>query len=155
MTPPATTPMKRRTLTRMAAVQAMCHWSQYETHFIDAADLFVSGAFGGEQLVPQGRQIDVPFFRNLINETCTHASELDVLINQALPPEWPLGRIDPVIHAIFRLGASELLYSPDLDTPVIISEYLDVCHGFYESIEVSFVNAVLDKLAKLIREPQA
>ncbi|MBL4836036.1 MAG: transcription antitermination factor NusB, partial [Kordiimonadaceae bacterium] len=64
---------------------------------------------------------------------------------------WSLGRLEAIIRAIFRAGAYELSARPDVPTAVIINEYLDVAHAFYDRTETAFVNGVLDKLAKSIR----
>ena len=65
--------------------------------------------------------------------------------------DWPLDRRESIVRAILRAGAYELIARPDVPTAVVINEYVDIAHAFYERAEASFVNGVLDKLAKAVR----
>ena len=56
-----------------------------------------------------------------------------------------------LLKAILLCGAYELVYLQDIDSPIIINDYVDVAHGFYEGGEAKLVNAVLDKIAKTVR----
>jgi N utilization substance protein B len=56
-----------------------------------------------------------------------------------------------VLRAILRVGAYELLAREDVPVPVVISEYLDIGHAFYEGKEPGMVNGVLDRLARTLR----
>jgi transcription antitermination protein NusB len=61
--------------------------------------------------------------------------------------KWPLGRIDPVLRALFRAAGAELT---QMTTPprVAITEYVDVAKAFFDGgKEPKFVNAVLDHMA--------
>ena len=48
-------------------------------------------------------------------------------------------------------AACELLINTQIDTPIIINDYLNVAHGFFEQGEVTLINAILDKVAKSAR----
>lgn len=58
---------------------------------------------------------------------------------------------EPLLLAIMLCGAWELLANPDIDAPVILSDYLNVTHAFYEQGETKFVNGVLDAVGKTTR----
>jgi N utilization substance protein B len=73
------------------------------------------------------------------------------MLVQALPSDWPLGRIDPVLRALMRAGGAELAMSDGPPAKVVINEYLDVAHGFFTGDEPGMANAVLDRLARLLR----
>ena len=45
----------------------------------------------------------------------------------------------------------ELHNHPAISAGVIINDYVDVAHSFFDSKEPGLVNAVLDKLAKTLR----
>ena len=60
-------------------------------------------------------------------------------------------RVEAVLRAILRAGAYELLYRKDVPARVVITEYVDVAHGFYGDDEPGLVNAVLDTLAREVR----
>ena len=76
---------------------------------------------------------------------------LDALIAAALPPEWPLARLDPVMRALLRAGGAELAMADGPPPRVIINEYLDVAHGFFNGDEPRMVNGMLDRLARELR----
>ncbi|NNE54213.1 MAG: transcription antitermination factor NusB, partial [Sulfitobacter sp.] len=60
----------------------------------------------------------------------------------------------PTLRALFRAAGAEFRHD---DTPprVVIKEYVDVAHAFFpEGREPSFVNAVLDHMAREAR-PEA
>jgi N utilization substance protein B len=60
-----------------------------------------------------------------------------------------------VLRAILRAGAWELGARPQTPTRVCISEWVDVAHAFYSGPEPGLVNAVLDRLAQLLRAEEA
>ncbi len=68
------------------------------------------------------------------------------------PIKRPEKEIEPLLKSILLCGTSELLCHQDIDKALIIDDYLNVTHAFYEKQQVSFVNGVLDKIATLVRE---
>lgn len=72
------------------------------------------------------------------------------LIKGHLPSQWPFHRLDPVLIAILMAASIELLHSTTPNA-VIVSEYVDVAHSFFSGKEPSFINAVLDAIAKDVR----
>ncbi len=80
--------------------------------------------------------------------------ELESIIQAHLQKDeqGPQRVVEPLLNAIFLCGTYELLACQDIDSALIINDYLNVTHGFYEQSEVSFVNAVLDAISKLLRE---
>lgn len=79
--------------------------------------------------------------------------ELESLIKGNLKEKNPdrTKPLEPLLRSILLCGVYELLMRSDVDTPIIINDYLDVTHGFYSRNEVSFVNGVLDSLASVLR----
>ena len=76
------------------------------------------------------------------------------MTDRALVAKWAIARIDPTIRALLRAAGAELR---DQGTPpkVVITEYVDVARAFFpEGKEPSFVNAVLDHMAREAR-PEA
>ena len=60
-------------------------------------------------------------------------------------------RLEPLLKAILRAGTYELQHCSDVSTGVIVNDYVDVAHGFFDAKEPGLVNAVLDRLAKTLR----
>jgi N utilization substance protein B len=77
--------------------------------------------------------------------------ELDTILVGALPAEWPLARLDPVLRALLRAGGAELAMRDGPPARVVINEYLDVAHGFFTGEEPRMANGLLDRLARTLR----
>ena len=60
-------------------------------------------------------------------------------------------RMENLLKAILRAGTFELWHHTDVPEGVIVNDYLDVAHGFFDAKEPGLVNAVLDRIAKKIR----
>lgn len=71
--------------------------------------------------------------------------------NQENSPEKIEKMIEPLLKAILYCGISELLSHQEIDKSLIINDYLNVSHAFYDQGQVSFVNGILDSVAKLVR----
>jgi len=74
-----------------------------------------------------------------------------VMVAEALPSDWPLARIDPVLRALLRAGGAELADTGGAPAKVVINEYLDIARGFFTGPEPGLANAVMDRLARLLR----
>ena len=72
----------------------------------------------------------MPLFSHIVRAAVLSHDRIDLLITEALPVDWPIGRIDPVLRAAACRGA-ELSVPDGPPTWVVINEYLDVAHGFF------------------------
>ena len=77
--------------------------------------------------------------------------EIDPMIDRQLAEGWRLARIDSILRAILRAAAFELMELADVPARVVISEYIEVAHAFFEGDEPRVVNGVLDSLARKLR----
>jgi N utilization substance protein B len=94
---------------------------------------------------------DTEFFRNILSGVVQNQRSVDTKVDATLAAGWPLRRVEAVLRAILRAGAYELIYRKDVPARVVITEYVDVAHGFYDQDEPGLVNAVLDALAREVR----
>lgn len=145
-----------RSAARLAAVQAL-----YEMDMVDAgADQVLEeilkkrwetgdDAANGpeaEMTEPEPAWLD-----ELVHGVATQRDILDDMIGQALSGDWTVERLETLIRAILRAGAYELKTKRKIPTAIIISEYLNVAHAFFEGNEPQLVNGVLDHLARTLR----
>ncbi len=149
-------PPRKRTASRMAAVQALFQSDQSGDNAETVIDQFIRHRLGelpGTGGFEDGRapDADVPLFARIVRTAVRQQDTVDRMLVEALPPEWPLPRIDPVLRAVLRAGAAELTMSDGPPAKVVINEYLDVARGFFEGAEPGMANAVLDRLARLLR----
>ncbi|WP_417719722.1 transcription antitermination factor NusB [Salipiger sp.] len=116
---------------------------------------FVDHRFGAE--IEEGVEMvegDITLFGKITADAVNWQAKIDQMTDRALVAKWPIARIDTTLRALFRAAGAELVGS---DTPprVVITEYVDVARAFFpEGKEPSFVNAVLDHMAREAR-PEA
>ena len=152
----ARSPRRPRTASRLAAVQALFQSEQAQDNAETVIDQFVRHRLGelpGTGGFEEGRVPDaeVPLFARIVRGAVAQQDTIDRMLAEALPVDWPLGRIDPVLRAVLRAGSAELAMSEGAPAKVVINEYLDVARGFFTGGEPGMANAVLDRLARLLR----
>ena len=151
--PPRT---RTRTASRVAAVQALFQSEQAGDNPETVIDQFVRhrlGELSGQDGFEDGRVPDaeVPLFSRVVRETVRRQEVIDPMLIEALPADWPLSRLDPVLRALMRAGAAELSMADGPPSRVVINEYMDIARGFFTGPEPGLANAVLDRLAHALR----
>lgn len=137
-----------RSSARLAAVQALY---QIETNGSPAKIIvkeFVDHRIGETIDDTPLEKADVKFFTDVVLGTQERIEEIDQLIISKLGDDWTLDRIESVARAAIRAGIYELLARIDVPTSVIINEYIDATKAFFDDGTPSFVNGILDKIAK-------
>ncbi|MGE3397588.1 MAG: transcription antitermination factor NusB [Sphingomonas sp.] len=140
-----------RSTARLAAVQALY---QQEMEGMPAAQLlheFHHHRLGATIEDVEYAAAEIDFFDDVVTGALARRDELDGLIEAKLAEGWTLARLDRPMKAILRAGAYELAARPDVPTPSVISEYVDVAKAFYDARESGFVNGLLDALARELR----
>jgi N utilization substance protein B len=151
--PPKT---RARTASRVAAVQALFQSEQAGDNPETVIDQFVRhrlGDLAGQDGFEDGRipDAEVVLFTRVVREAVRRQDAIDLRLVDALPDDWPLARIDPVLRALLRAGAAELSMADGPPAKVVINEYLDIARGFFAGPEPGLANAVLDRLARALR----
>jgi len=144
--------MGARRLARLAAVQALY---QVEATGQDPRAViaeFRTHRLGAEIDGASYADADAAFFAELVTDTLARCDEVDRHIEAALSGAWTLARLESVLRAILRLGVRELLFCPEVPARVVIDEYVDLAHAFFDGGEPALVNGVLDKLAHELRD---
>jgi N utilization substance protein B len=139
-----------RSAARLAAVQALYQMSISGVSANTVIGEFVEHRFGREidGLVYEGA--DRGFFEDLVRGVTVREAEITSQI-QAVLENRDLDRLEKILAAVLRAGAYELLTRIDVPGRVVISEYVDVAHAFFDGPQPGFVNGVLDKLARHVR----
>ncbi len=145
-----------RTASRVAAVQALFQSEQTGEAVEAIVQQFVRHRLGelpGTGGFEEGRapDADVALFSRIVRAAVQQQDRLDALVAEALPPEWPFTRLDPVLRALLRAAGAELTMSEGPPARVVINEYLDVAHGFFTGDEPRMANGLLDRLARTLR----
>lgn len=141
-----------RSAARLGAVQALYQLEMSEEPKVPMViEEYLRHRLGAEIEGDQYVEADTALFSDIVAGAWGRHAEFDEAIAPCLVKDWPLERLESIIRAILRAGAYELTARPDVPTAVVINEYVDIAHAFYERTEASFVNGVLDKLAKAVR----
>ncbi len=141
----------KRGAARLAAVQALYQMDVAGTGVMEITAEYEAYRLGQEVDGEQYLDADPQWFRAIISGVVKEQRQLDPLIRQRLPEDWPLSRIDSTLRAILRAGLWEIKNRKDVPIAVIISEYVDIAKAFFEGDEPRLVNAVLDRMAKELR----
>lgn len=150
--PKAERKANRRGAARLAAVQALYQMDIAGKGLNEILAEFEKHWLGGEVEGSQYLPAEAAFFRDIVSGTLREQRTLDPLIDRALAEGWPLKRIEALLRAVLRAGAYELDQKRDIPARVIVSEYVDVAHAFVDRDETGMVNAVLDGLARKLRD---
>lgn len=139
---------KMRSASRLYAVQALFQM-EHSSQTIDIVRAeFLNFRFGETYEGAQMEDGDIEHFINVLEDSVNYQAQIDQQTDRALVAKWPLGRIDPTLRALFRAAGGEMR---DMSIPpkVVIKEYVDVAAAFFpDGKEPSFVNAVLDHMAR-------
>jgi N utilization substance protein B len=162
MTAPAPSAKRRRaraatrTVARLAAAQALYEIEVAKASAHEVVPAFVSGGFKGVAENADSDPMDLGeadavFFEKLVLGAVGDLPTIDPMLSSALEPDFTLERLEVLLRAILRLGAYELLAFGDVPAKVAITEYVELAHDFFSGREPALVNAVLDRLARLLR----
>lgn len=134
-------PYEPRRRARRRALQALYQWQLND----DSAAKII------EQFLEEQNfdDVDGEYFQRLVRDVIAEGAMLD----EKLGPH--IERIDTSLdqmeRVILRIGAVELLKHPEIPYRVIIDEAVELAHRFGAEQGHSFVNGVLDRLARELR----
>ena len=98
---------------------------------------------------PEFARVDADFFRAALSAVGDGPAQIDDELRRHsdISPE----RLDPVEHAILRLGLWELMTRPDVPYRVVINEAVGLAKRFGATEGHRYVNAVLDRASQSLR----
>jgi N utilization substance protein B len=92
------------------------------------------------------------FIKDVVSGTLERSDYIEETINKKIPDDIDLVKTDKLLKIILFASIYELLFKQNTPTKVIISEYLLASEYFLEKIQIGYLNAILDKISKLLRE---
>ena len=105
-----------------------------------------------------GSKIDFPksqyrkFIKDIVTGTLERSELLEETIQINLKEDIDLKKTDKLLKIILFAAVFELMYKHNNPKKVIISEYLLASEYFLEKVQIGYLNAILDKIAKVIRK---
>lgn len=97
-------------------------------------------------LFSRKRQKD-KFTTALLDTYRNNHKTIDNILRQVIQ-RWQLERLSVIDRNILRLGVTELLYFDEIPPKVTINEYIEVAKLFGDRESASFVNGILDRVAR-------
>ena len=91
------------------------------------------------------------FTESLVRGVVEHRKELDAAIEK-YAKNWKLSRMGAVDRNVMRLAMYELLHCPDIPPAVVINEAVDLAKYFSNTESGKFVNGILDRARRELRD---
>jgi N utilization substance protein B len=91
-----------------------------------------------------------PYAVSLVRAVEGRGAEIDALIGAAAIG-WEIDRMAVVDRTVLRLAVAELLDCPDVPTPVILNEAVELASAYSTDDSGRFVNGVLATVAARVR----
>ena len=91
------------------------------------------------------------FIKDVVNGTIERDDVINDEITNHLNSDLDLKKLDKVFQVIVKSAIFEFLYKPKISTKIIINEYLKASNFFIQDEQTKYLNALLDKISKKIR----
>ena len=149
------TPPARLSAARLAAVQAL-YQSEITSAPFDSVILEFLEFRGGGALDDDEAPVkpDQALFVELVRGAHARSGEIDDMLRAVLRETWTLERVELLLRCILRAGVYELLARRAVPARVAVCEYVDLADAFFDPAERGMVNAILDRLARGLREAE-
>jgi N utilization substance protein B len=92
------------------------------------------------------------FIKDVVQGTIERNELIEEALKKHLDKDLDLKRTDKLLKLIIFAAVFELMFKHNNPTKVIISEYLKTSEHFLEQAQIKYLNAILDKISKKIRE---
>ena len=91
------------------------------------------------------------FIKDVVNGTIERNEIIVTEVKNYLSDDVKLNKLDKVFQVIIKSAIFEFLYKTNTPTRRIIKEYLNASNFFLEDSQTKYLNALLDKISKKIR----
>jgi N utilization substance protein B len=142
-------PRQARSVARLAAVQALYQMEMSGAGVEAIVREFSQHRFDRDLEGERLAEADEAFFAEVLRGVVMQRATVDAAISRRLAAGWRLDRIDATARAIIRCAVYEMTGTPQTPAEIAIDEYVEVAKSFFgEGAETSFVNGVLDGIAR-------
>ena len=111
-------------------------------------------------LINPNSEIDFPksqykkYIKDVVKGTLERSELIEETIAAHLTDDIDLKKTDQLLKIILFAALFELMFKHNTPKKVIISEYLVASEHFLEKIQIGYLNAILDKIAKILRKDE-
>ena len=92
------------------------------------------------------------FIKDVTEGTLERKDLIEETIIKYLDKDINLEKTDKLLKIILFSAVFELIFKHNTPKKVVVSEYVKASEFFLEKSQISYLNAILDKLSKLIRK---
>ena len=94
------------------------------------------------------------FIKDVVTGTLERSDLIEEQIKSFLANDINLTKTDKLLKIILFAAIFELMFKHNTSKKVIINEYLLASEHFLEKIQIGYLNAILDKIAKELRKEE-
>ena len=94
------------------------------------------------------------FIKDVVIGTLERSELIEETITTHLTSDIDLKKTNKLLKIILFAATFELMFKHNTPKKVIISEYLLTSEHFLEKIQIGYLNAILDKIAKILRKDE-
>ena len=111
-------------------------------------------------LMNHDAKIDYPksqyrkFIKDVVLGTLERSELIEETINQHIGTDIDLKKTEKLLKIILFASIFELMFKHNNPKKVIISEYLLASEYFLEKVQIGYLNAILDKISKVLRKEE-
>ena len=91
------------------------------------------------------------FIKDVVNGTIERDDVIHEEITNHLNDDLKISNLDKVFQVIIKSAIFELMYKPKISSKIIIKEYLNASNFFIDLSQTKYLNALLDKISKRLR----
>ena len=91
------------------------------------------------------------FIKDVVNGTIERDDLILEEITNHLNEDLKISNLDKVFQVIIKSAIFELMYKPKISSKIIIKEYLNASNFFIDLSQTKYLNALLDKISKKLR----
>ena len=91
------------------------------------------------------------FIKDVVNGTIERNDVIHEEITNHLNEDLKISNLDKVFQVIIKSAIFELMYKPKISSKIIIKEYLNASNFFIDLSQTKYLNALLDKISKKLR----
>ncbi len=91
------------------------------------------------------------FIKDVVNGTIERDDIIHEEITNHLNEDLKISNLDKVFQVIIKSAIFELMYKPKISSKIIIKEYLNASNFFIDLSQTKYLNALLDKISKKLR----
>ena len=142
-------PVRRRSASRVSSIQILYQSQITDRTSVDFVPDFLTYYAPDVSKSFRVKDLDHEHLNALYTGVEKEMAELDNDIASSLASGWTIERLPLIELTLLRCGAFELRFMPHIPARAVVSEYAAISDAC--GCEVAFVNAVLDRLSRIVR----